>query len=239
MLIKGKVTSKPYTENRDYFGTLQSTIDILESYHSIEKHRKELENLERERILKWKELLERKNKEERKMEYKVGDKVLLKNKRGKFWNSEGKMDKYKGKVVTISKIEYDSFNIEGGTYDGPFKIGEIRWAFMFEDIERKVSSEKHFKTLPNDFTGTIEVNNGLIEEKEILNEKEKEYISAVIRPFRDKVEHISISGTINNKLYMKIFVANYDSVTLPNFEKGTMYKGMEIGKKYTLEELGL
>lgn len=177
------------------------------------------------------------------MEYKVGDKVLLKNKRGENWNTEGLMDKYKGKVVTISKIE------KNGLFDGFFevegasrKVFEIQmpWGFGFEDIERKVSSEKHFKTLPYDYTGTIEVHKGMIIEKEILDEKEKEYLRQVIRPFRDKVEYISINGTINiNKLYMQIFVANCDFVSFPNFEKGTMYKGMEIGKKYTIEELGL
>lgn len=32
---------------------------------------------------------------------------------------------------------------------------------------------------------------------------------------------------------------NFDNCTLPDFEKGTMYKGMERSKRYTLEELGL
>lgn len=32
---------------------------------------------------------------------------------------------------------------------------------------------------------------------------------------------------------------NEDFASLPLFEKETMYKGMEVDKKYTLEELGL
>ena len=38
------------------------------------------------------------------MKLKVGDKVKLKNRRGKEWNRNGKMDKYIGKIVTVSNI---------------------------------------------------------------------------------------------------------------------------------------
>ena len=80
--------------------------------------------------------------------------------------------------------------------------------------------------------------------KAILDEKEKEYLSAVIKPFRDKV--ISIANyyeeSIDNN-FIEIEVKNYCNenqyVSLPYFKKGTMYKGMEEYKKYTLEELGL
>lgn len=80
--------------------------------------------------------------------------------------------------------------------------------------------------------------------KAILDEKEKEYLSAVIKPFRDKV--ISIANyyeeSIDNN-FIEIEVKNYCNenqyVSLPFFKKGTMYKGMEENKKYTLEELGL
>ena len=30
-----------------------------------------------------------------------------------------------------------------------------------------------------------------------------------------------------------------DGIFLPSFKKGKMYKGMELNKEYTLEELGL
>ena len=80
--------------------------------------------------------------------------------------------------------------------------------------------------------------------KAILDEKEKEYLSAVIKPFRDKV--ISIANyyeeSIDNN-FIEIEVKNYCNenqyVSLPFFKKGTMYKVMEENKKYTLEELGL
>ena len=81
--------------------------------------------------------------------------------------------------------------------------------------------------------------------KPILNETERKYLSAVIKPFRDKV--ISIANYYEESMdnnFIEIEVKqNYCNenqyVSLPYFKKGTMYKGMEEYKKYTLEELGL
>ena len=74
--------------------------------------------------------------------------------------------------------------------------------------------------------------------KPILNEEEKEYLSVVIRPFKDKVKYI-------NKLdcpigeFIEIGISNDAAIPFPNFKKGTMYEGMEADKKYTLKELCL
>ena len=75
----------------------------------------------------------------------------------------------------------------------------------------------------------------------ILDEKEKEYLSAVIKPFRKNVECIEKIKTYSvGKEYISITMKKYyDSCELPVFKKGTMYKGMETDKAYTLEELGL
>jgi len=64
--------------------------------------------------------------------FKVGDKVKLKNVRGVTWNLEGKMDKYKGKIVTISKIDGANFEIsEDDRNDRLFG----KWEFEASDIE--------------------------------------------------------------------------------------------------------
>ena len=90
------------------------------------------------------------------------------------------------------------------------------------------------------FTGKIEI---IKLPKQILNEKEKEYLSNVIKPFRDRVNYIIKTEnslgeyiTIHSRLYTGW---RSDVTLLPEFEKGTMYKGMEINKRYNLEELGL
>ena len=80
--------------------------------------------------------------------------------------------------------------------------------------------------------------------KQILDEKEKEYLSSVIKPFRNRI--ISIRKCRYNQdeyigMYVKYYVETDESelITLPVFKKETIYKGMELNKDYTLEELGL
>lgn len=76
---------------------------------------------------------------------------------------------------------------------------------------------------------------------EILTEREKAYLSAVIKPFRKDVECIMKFERLSaEKEFIHIFMKDsYDTCTLPDFGKGTMYKNMRRGKRYTLEELGL
>lgn len=75
----------------------------------------------------------------------------------------------------------------------------------------------------------------------ILDEVEREYLSAVCRPY--KVEHILKAGIINNKVWLSVGVSSItigiEELKLPLFEKNTMYKGMEVGKYYTPQELGI
>lgn len=73
----------------------------------------------------------------------------------------------------------------------------------------------------------------------ILDEDEKKYLSAVIKPFRnEKLEIVKHSACNGSEEWLN-FVREKGSFYLPNFKTGTMYKGMEPGHKYTLEELGL
>lgn len=76
---------------------------------------------------------------------------------------------------------------------------------------------------------------------EIITEKEKSYLSAVIKPFRKKVEYIQkIESDYDNTEYINMIMKrNDDYCALPVFERGTMYKGMTSNTDYTLEELGL
>lgn len=75
----------------------------------------------------------------------------------------------------------------------------------------------------------------------ILTDKEKAYLSAVIKPFRKDVECIEkIKSYYGREEYLYITMKkDYDFCELPVFEKETMYKGMEVNKNYKLEELGL
>ena len=77
----------------------------------------------------------------------------------------------------------------------------------------------------------------LLSEAQILDDAEKEYLKAVIKPFRDKVK--CILKCSNSGEWIAIKIINDTTINFPYFEKGTMYQGMELNRKYTLEELGL
>ena len=77
-------------------------------------------------------------------------------------------------------------------------------------------------------------------EKKILDEEEKKYLSAVIRPFKNRIKTITKrKRVIGGKSYIRIYLKNDDTSCLPDFDTNTMYKGMKEDKEYTLKELGL
>lgn len=79
---------------------------------------------------------------------------------------------------------------------------------------------------------------------QILDDAEKRYLSAVIKPFRNRVQYIEkmfedhLLGDQDCYLFIRFNDGNYD-MNFPVFRESIMYKGMERYKKYTLEELGL
>ena len=84
--------------------------------------------------------------------------------------------------------------------------------------------------------------NWLLEEykEPILDDVEKEYLSAVIKPFRKMISCIRKSkDPRKGKNYIKIEFCDGDCMFFPNLSNNAMYKGMELDKKYSLEELGL
>lgn len=88
----------------------------------------------------------------------------------------------------------------------------------------------------------------LEEVKDILDKEEKEYLSNIIKPFRDRVNLIRKSDSkLADDIYYKVIEISIKSlipywknevIVLPAF-KSNLYSDMEIGKEYTLEELGL
>lgn len=81
-------------------------------------------------------------------------------------------------------------------------------------------------------------------EQPILDEVEKRYLESMLRPFKDRVDYIKkIDNSLYDKEHINIVMSStisyscYEYISMPFFEKGTMYKGMKVDKKYTLEEL--
>lgn len=118
-----------------------------------------------------------------------------------------------GKKGKITIVDDDDFNKNGWTnrcYQVALEGGKVYW-FTVHDLELA---------------------------KEILDEKEKEYLNNVIKPFKNKVTFIQKDNSIFGE-FIKIDIKNDVKITLPYFEIGTMYKRMEAYKHYTLSELEL
>ena len=76
----------------------------------------------------------------------------------------------------------------------------------------------------------------------VLDDVEREYLSAVIKPFRNKVKKIAKISRIGQpeEQYIRIVLGELDFMNFPNFNTNTgMYKGMEADRLYSLEELDL
>ena len=76
----------------------------------------------------------------------------------------------------------------------------------------------------------------------VLDDVEKEYLSAVIKPFREKVSYISKLEKAYSEIdqFIKITLINGENICLPCFtRKSPMYIGMKQWRHYTLQVLGL
>lgn len=112
-----------------------------------------------------------------------------------------------------------------------------RTLYAFDNLD------KNFKHTINDDVSIVKVERPIKYEtvferkEEILDEVEKKYLADVIRPFRQHIMFISKTG-FDGEEFLKIdFKRPVNSFSLPFFKKNSMYKGMKVDQKYTLEEL--
>lgn len=124
------------------------------------------------------------------------------------------------KILGVEMGEY--FNIKGAGYN-PYTLGESGLCNKYNACV--------WSYLLGLLTGEYEI------EQPILDKVEKRYLEGVLRPFKDKVNFIEKQN--NNIGYYIVIDLEEDTFYLPYFEKDTMYKGMELKKEYTLQELGL
>ena len=114
-----------------------------------------------------------------------------------------------------------------------YKLDDKGLYFLAKDNKWKID----YLTLTRILNGKA-----MIMKSPILDEAEKEYLSAFIKPFRDKVISIYKLDTENYECIV-IKYRNISGYTMtmcfPDFKKGTMYKGMEAEKRYSLNDLGL
>ena len=115
---------------------------------------------------------------------------------------------------------------EGGEYFGT--LGKL-------DVFDKCFSNVLFKNVTWE-NSPIQYRNN-----ELLTSKEKEYLKFIFRPFASDIEYVQKVITGNGE-YIWVHLRRGEKITLmhfPEFEKGTMYKGMKPEVEYTLKELGI
>ena len=137
-------------------------------------------------------------------------------------------------VAKLLGVELDEeFKIEG--FRCKYKLtndGLMYWSYL----DNKWLISNFFKEL---LTGELKI---VKIAKPILDEAEKRYLSNIIKPLK-KVKYIIKSKKFSGN-YEYISIAYCDStgeyaLVFPDFKAGSMYKGLVIGKKYTIQELGL
>jgi hypothetical protein len=70
-----------------------------------------------------------------------------------------------------------------------------------------------------------------------LNENEKKYLKNVLTPFMSRVLYVQKKNTGNfEHIHVEL---DDDSFSLPMFEEGKYYQGLEEGDKYNVIALGL
>lgn len=141
----------------------------------------------------------------------------------------------KKKIRDITKEEFEIWkNYNCKTYDlhctgCPFRASECGFVGLrFPWYESKEMFSDKF--LNQEINITV---------PDILDDVEKRYLSAVIEPFKKRVDYImKSSNSCCDKEYIFIRLDD-DFLSLPFFKAGTMYQGMELERAYTLEELRL
>lgn len=129
----------------------------------------------------------------------------------------------------------EEFNIKGCIDDFRFKFTEEDIGYFYNG--KWVSILCYLGNLLNGKWELVKI------PKSLLTEKEKEYLSAVIKPFKDKVIYIAKQqGFKYSKKISVEFIIIYvddEKIILPSYDKGTLYKNMKLMEKYTVEDLGL
>lgn len=144
-----------------------------------------------------------------------------------------------GDVVTLrngDKLLFngeDFWDLSADNNNGLCDINELDDNLKFEDIDGYKEKYDIIK-----IERVVKYETIFERENEILDDVEREYLYNLIKPFRKDVKYIKKYKYASDKEYI-IIQLKEEHMILPNFKKDSMYKGMEIGKEYTLEELCL
>ena len=130
----------------------------------------------------------------------------------------------------------EEFKIEGHS-------GNVKYRLTEENLEY-LSSYDHWFSISSTLNELLNGEYKVVKiPKRVRDDVEKEYLSYVIKPFRNSVKYFYKFTCANGDyeaIVAKIEAYGYcDSLNFPKFKKGSMYTGMELIKEYSLEDLGL
>ena len=125
---------------------------------------------------------------------------------------------------------------------GRYEQKEMRWAVTIYVGKKCLSL---IEALFKDYSDAEIANEPLIEyEEAILDAKEREFIEslkclrlvgATKKEVLNGSEYLLLKTKSRTRRSREEYAAEYTN--MPTFPKGTMYKGMELGREYTIEEL--
>ena len=130
----------------------------------------------------------------------------------------------------------EEFMIKGGNSSYRFKLTMAGLMSSWKNSSKWNSSG----LLEEFITGHYQISKEKI--NSVLDTAEKRYLTNIIKPFRIKVYSIAKYDDGDDNYYIQIAIKQnvyFEYIDYHISKKGTMYKGMEINRRYTLEELGL
>lgn len=145
---------------------------------------------------------------------------------------------YMKQIAKMLNVEIgEEFKIEGHDDNLKFQFTENRFLQSYGDVYGWVDSISIMTVLE----GRAKI---IKLPKPVLTDEEKEYLSNVVKPWRNKVKTITKywgTGDCVNEFIQICYIQNgFDYyMSLPQFERGLMYRGIELEKAYTLDDLGL
>ena len=140
-----------------------------------------------------------------------------------------------------TEIEVNGFNDENKwpVLKGDKKDKVIVTYRMSKSVEHKSAlsvggwnkiAKKHNKRL---------LKEGNIKKQPLLDKAERKYLRNFLAPLKNQVGTIYLQRWVDGGCVSLVIVTEMTTMMLPPFDKGTMYKKMEINRAYTPKELGL
>lgn len=127
----------------------------------------------------------------------------------------------------------EEFKIEGHS-------GNVKYRLTEENLEY-LSSCDHWFSISSTLNCLLNGEYKVVKiPKPVLDDVERKYLAGVIRPFRNRIKHFYKYPCANGDCEaIAAITKECDYLDFPRFKKGSMYKGMELSRKYSLEELGI